>query len=104
MDLLRTVGKSGKKQEEEATPEIDDRITDEDRKRVEDTCRSIIASWEAEIELYNKYKDVDKETAEVLKADANATADAYNQYVFENSYVWNGNMPDDIYGAIGRIE
>lgn len=87
---------------------IDDSTTYETRKQVEDTCRAMIASWEADLLTYKQYKDSDKEEqqswAEQAKMRANKTASEYNNYILKNSYVWNGNIPSDIYGAIENIE
>lgn len=87
---------------------VDDATTYETKKQVEDTCRAMIASWEADLLTYKQYKDSDKAEqqswAEQAKMRANKTASEYNNYILKNGYVWNGNIPSDIYGAIGIIE
>lgn len=87
---------------------VDDATTYETKKQVEDTCRAMIASWEADLLTYKQYKDSDKAEqqswAEQAKMRANKTASEYNNYMLKNSYVWNGNIPSDIYGAIMVIE
>ena len=75
----------------------DDRITDEQRREVEETCRNMIAAWETDAQAY-------REGDEDAKASANRTAEDYNKYIFEHSYVWNGNIPKDIYALIEPIE
>ena len=34
--------------------------------------------------------------AEQAKMRANKTANTYNEYILKNSYVWEGNIPEDI--------
>ena len=70
------------------------------KKKVEDTARSMIASYEADKLMYEQYKDNDSEEkqswAEAAKTRANNTAIKYNNYILENSYVWEDNVPSDI--------
>lgn len=72
----------------------------ETRKQVEDTARSMIASYESDIVIYETYKDSDNEEkqgwAEQAKIRANSTAASYNEYILTNSYVWKDNIPEDI--------
>lgn len=69
-------------------------------KKVEDTCRSMIASYNADKLTYEQYKDSDNEEkqtwAEQAKMRANKTASSYNNYILKNSYVWENNVPSDI--------
>ena len=85
-----------------------DEITYEQRKSVEDTCRSMISSWNFDLLTYRQYKDADSAEkrlwAEQAKMMANRTAATYNEYILKNSYVWNGNIPSDIYAVIDYIE
>lgn len=78
----------------------DDATNYETLKQVEDTCRSMIASYEADRLTYKQYKnsedDEQQSWAEQAKMRANRTAAIYNNYILENSYVWSGNVPDDI--------
>lgn len=84
-----------------------DEITDKQRKEVENTCRALIASWESDIQIYEQYKNSEskeeREIAEQAKLGANETADEYNKYILNNGYVWNGQMPWDIYAVIDHI-
>ena len=77
-------------------------------KKVEDTCRSMIASYEADKLTYEQYKDSDNEEkqswAEQAKMRANKTASSYNNYILKNSYVWKNNVPADIYLELAIIE
>ena len=70
-------------------------------KRVEDTCRAMIATYEADRLMYEQYKDSDDEEeqdwAAQAKMRANRTASTYNNYILENEYVWKDNVPNDIY-------
>lgn len=78
----------------------DDATNYQTRKQVEDTCRAMIASYESDKLVFEQYKDSDNEEkrswAEQAKMRANKTASSYNNYVLENSFVWEGNVPKDI--------
>lgn len=69
-------------------------------KKVEDTCRSMLASYEADKLTWQQYKDSDSEEkrgwADQAMIRANRTAATYNTYILENSYVWADNVPEDI--------
>lgn len=79
---------------------IDDATNYETLKKVEDTCRAMQASYEADRLTYEQYKDSDNEEkqswAEQAKMRANKTAATYNSYILENSFVWKDAVPDDI--------
>ena len=79
---------------------IEDRTSYDIMKKVEDTCRSMIASYKTDKATYDMYKDSDNEEkqswAEQAKMRANKTANTYNEYILKNSYVWEGNIPEDI--------
>lgn len=79
---------------------IEDRTSYDTMKKVEDTCRSMIASYKTDKATYDMYKTSDNEEkqswAEQAKMRANKTANTYNEYILKNSYVWEGNIPDDI--------
>ena len=70
------------------------------KKKVEDTARAMIASYHSDVDTYNMYKDSDNEEkqewAEQARMRANRTAHTYNDYIRENSYVWEDNVPSDI--------
>lgn len=77
-----------------------DEKTYEKQKEVEDTCRTMIANYTSDKLVYEQYKDstVEEERgwANNAKIRANNTASTYNNYILKNSYVWKGNVPDDI--------
>ena len=79
---------------------VDDDTNYKTLKKVEDTCRSMIASYDADKLTYEQYKDSDNEEkqswAEQAKMRANKTAATYNEYILKNSYVWEDNVPSDI--------
>ena len=79
---------------------IEDRTSYDTRKKVEDTCRSMIASYKTDKATYEMYKtsdNVEKQSwAEQAKMRANKTANSYNEYILKNSYVFEGNIPGDI--------
>lgn len=86
----------------------DDLTSYDTRKEVEDSCRAMISSYNADALTYKQYKDSDNEEkvgwAEQAKMRANKTASTYNNYVLKNSYVWEGNIPADIRSQLEYIE
>ncbi len=80
----------------------------ESRKKVEDTCRSMIASYNSDVLTYQQYKDYDTDEqrswAAQAKMRANKTASSYNNYILVNSYIWEGNVPDDIKQRLDVVE
>lgn len=87
---------------------IDDATNYETIKKVEDTCRSMIASYESDKLAYEQYKDSANEEkqswAEQAKMRANKTVSSYNNYILKNSFVWNGNVPADIKMELPYLE
>lgn len=77
-----------------------DEVSYEVRKEVEDTARSYMASYNADVDLYHAYCDNEDENlrlyAESARMRAIQTANSYNEYLQKNSYVWKDNMPDDL--------
>lgn len=86
----------------------DDETNYETKKQVENTCRSMIASYTSDKLVWEQYKDSeDKEKqswAEQAKMRANKTASSYNNYILENNYVWKDNVPKDIVTRLEYIE
>lgn len=78
----------------------DDATNYETLLEVESTCRSMIASYQSDRLMYEQYKDspVDEEQswAQNARTRANKTAITYNEYILKNSFVWAGNVPEDI--------
>ncbi len=87
---------------------IDDATRYETIKKVEDSCRAMISSYESDRLVYEQYRDSDNEEkqswAEQAKMRANKTAATYNNYVLENNFVWSGNVPDDIRRELAYLE
>ena len=83
-----------------ATQKVDDATNYKTRKQVEDTCRATIVSYEADKLTWEQYKDSEsaeqRSWADAAKLRANKAAVTYNEYILKNSYVFNGNIPDDI--------
>ena len=86
----------------------DDNTNYKTLKQVEETCRSMIASYNSDKLTYEQYKNSDNEEkqgwAEQAKMRANKTASTYNNYILKNEYVWKGNVPSDIYTTLPYIE
>lgn len=87
---------------------VDDKTRYETMKKVEDTCRAMISSYESDKLKYEQYKDSDNEEkqswAEQAKMRANSTASTYNNYILQNSFVWEDNIPEDIKNELEIIE
>lgn len=93
---------------EHSLKSADDDTNYETRKKVEDTCRAMIASYNSDKLTYEQYKDSDNSEkqswAEQAKMRANKTASTYNNYILKNNYVWKNDVPDDIYGTLPYLE
>lgn len=91
-----------------AVQKVDDVTNYNTIKKVEDTCRAMISSYNTDKLTYEQYKDSDNEEkqewAEQAKMRANKTASTYNNYILKNSYVWKDNVPADIYMTLEFIE
>lgn len=84
-----------------------DETSYENQKKVEDTCRSMISSYNADKLIYEQYKESSVEEqiswANNAKIRANQTASTYNNFILKNSFVWEGNVPADIFMALALI-
>lgn len=87
---------------------IEDATSYETRKTVEDSCRAMVASYEADKLTWGQYNGSENSEqqswADQAKMRANRTASNYNNYVLKNSYVWDGNIPSDILEELPVIE
>ena len=87
---------------------VDDQTRYETLKKVEDTCRAMISSYESDVLTWNQYKDSESETertwAAQAKMRANKTASSYNNYILQNNFVWKDNIPEDICTTLDIIE
>lgn len=91
-----------------AMKKVDDVTVYETRKQVEDSCRSMMASYTSDKLTYDQYKDSESKEkqgwAEQAKMRANKTAASYNEYVLKNSFVWEGNVPADIKSSLPYVQ
>ena len=87
---------------------VDDATNYKTRKQVEDTCRATIVSYEADKLTWQQYKDSEsaeqRSWADAAKLRANKAALTYNEYFLKNSYVFSGNVPDDIRAQLEILE
>ena len=92
----------------QSVQKADDDTNYETIKKVEDTCRAMIASYEADKLTYEQYKDSESEEerswASQAKMRANQTASNYNNFILKNSYVWKDNVPADIRSELSVIQ
>lgn len=88
--------------------EVDDSTRYETLKRVEDTSRAMISSYEADKATYEQYKDStnkeQKSWSDQAKMRANRTVSSYNNYLLKNNYIWENNIPTDIKLELEIIE
>lgn len=90
-----------------AVQKVDDATSYQTLKKVEDTCRAMISSYEADVLTWKQYKNSTGEQrswADQAKMRANKTASTYNNYILENSYVWADNIPRDIRYKLEIVE
>lgn len=91
-----------------AVQKADDATNYKTLKEVEDTCRAMIASYEADKLIFEQYNGSDNEEkqswAEQAKMRANRTAAQYNEYIRKNSFVWSDNVPNDIDERLEYVE
>ncbi len=91
-----------------AVQKADDNTNYDTLKKVEDTCRSMISSYNTDKLTYEQYKDSESEEkqswAEQAKMRANKTASTYNNYILKNSYVWKNNIPSDIFAKLEYLD
>lgn len=87
---------------------IEDKTNYDTRKKVEDTCRSMISSYKSDKSIYDTYKNSDDKEkqswGEQAKIRANKTAISYNEYILKNSFVFEDSIPEDIKKELNVIE
>lgn len=87
---------------------VDDETNYETIKKVEDTCRAMISSYNSDKLRYEQYKDSEdrqeRNWGEEAKMRANTTASNYNNYILKNSFLWEENIPSDIYRELEYLE
>ena len=83
-----------------AVQKVDDATRYSTRKKVEDSCRAMIASYTSDKLKYEQYASSEsaeqRRWGEQAKMRANQTAASYNEFILKNSYVFGGNIPKDI--------
>lgn len=82
-----------------AVQKADDATNYTTLKKVEDTCRAMIASYDTDVLTWEQYKNSEGEQrawADQARMRANKTAATYNAYILQNSFVWADNVPNDI--------
>ena len=101
------LGKSMFNQYDYTMQKVDEQ-TYKKQKEVEDTCRSLIASYNSDKMIYEQYKDssIQEELSwsNSAKIRANQTASTYNNYILKNSFVWKNNIPADIFMELQYIQ
>lgn len=87
---------------------VDDDTNYKTLKKVEDTARAMISSYNSDKLTYEQYKNSDSSEkqgwGEQAKMRANKTASTYNNYLLQNSYMWEGNIPSDIRFELSYLE
>ena len=103
-----TGGRALWNQYDETMKKTDDKTKYETKKKVEDTCRASIASYNSDKLTYEQYKDstseLERSWASAAKIRANKTASIYNEYILKNSYIFEDNIPSDICMQLQIIE
>ena len=86
---------------------VDEATNYDSLKKVEDTCRTMIASFISDkmiFEQYNGQAGERQSWADQAKMRANKTAAVYNEYILKNNFIWEYNVPRDILTSIDYIE
>lgn len=87
---------------------VDDVTRYSTRKEVEDSCRAMIASYTSDKMTYEQYSGNENSEkqgwAEQAKMRANKTAATYNEYILKNTFVWEGNIPNDILASLPYLK
>ena len=83
-----------------AVQKADDATNYRTLKEVEDTCRAMIASYQADKLTFEQYDGSDsgekQSWADQARMRANRTAANYNEYILRNSFIWSDAVPADI--------
>lgn len=87
---------------------IEDNNDYESLKKIEDTARGMISSYEADKLKYLQYagseSEQEREWGEQAKMRANQTASTYNNFILKNSFKFEGNIPQDIAAELEIIQ
>ena len=86
---------------------IDDATKYSTLKRVEDTCRAMIASYETDKQTYQSSKNsknlTERGYAVAAIIHANAIAAQYNEFILKNSFIFRNGVPRDISARLPTI-
>lgn len=86
----------------------DDETNYKTLKKVEDTCRAMISSYESDRLIYEQYKDSESSEkqswSEQAKMRANKTASSYNNFILKNNFIWKDDVPGDIKEKLEILE
>lgn len=87
---------------------VDEATSYKIKREVENSCRAMIASYEADRLVYEQYIGSDSQEERTWASQAmmraNRTASSYNNYILKNSYVWANNVPNDISQSLEVIK
>ena len=93
---------------EHSLKKADDATLYETKKKVENTCRSMIASYTTDKNIYilyiNSESEEERTWAKEAMIRANRTAATYNEYILKNNYVFENNIPNDIYRELQYLQ
>lgn len=77
-------------------------------KEVADVCVNMISAYNADLEIYEKFKTANNpekfQWAQRAKKRANSTAEFYNEYFEKYSYIWSNNPPPGILDYLPPVE
>lgn len=90
--------------EYQATREKAGEDTYENKKKVEDAARALIVSYESNLQDYEDAVELCAANSEsaycslkvTYKSRVNDAAIRFNEYMLENSFIWEDNIPEDI--------
>ena len=75
----------------------------EEQKKIEDTLRAYVSSYEADKITYETAGS-NTELANAAKIRANRTAAEYNNFYLKNKHIWKDRVPEDIKNELLYIE
>ena len=74
---------------------------------VEDTARAMIASYNADVLMWEQFRDSEDQQernwANGARMRANRTASTYNEFITQNRFVWRDAVPPDIFMTLPTV-